>query len=823
MWEEETKMSKRPNTAWQHGKKFVSILVIDFPEMAMQPSSLDKEIISRNDVETFMVVNNEGMISNNNTILINENSEEDAALIPMKDIHCPWLLFLRPDEILTNVQLDRIISFLIRKSPEIVEIAVEKRLPEECLQHFRWVLTNDIFSFPSKEIATYHTLEPRIFHRSCLKNQFIKLSKYGGNDWRYYPRNLKKDVKKDTIDLAIESIRPSRKSEKEVKDIDIFHNGHIPYFPDLDCCDRFAWPPTIYLLMRHEHMPGILKALKKGLSSPTAVFFALKYLILNNDFDTAFRMLPLIPDYWLEKEPMLLQFMGMVYWTKNDTKNAIASYERAFALHRQTKNIEALVNAAKLCLMSGQKQKALELFSQCVHQTDDISVRSNIEHFMESIEKTSKENVRLSLCMIVRDEADCIEEAIKSMSGCGDEIIVVDTGSVDETKDIAAKCSARVYDIKWSDDFSSARNLALEKASGDYVFFLDADERLSTFHHLNFMFLKQILSIKNPVAYRFSIGCNDIQTNWMNIAETNANFIVETEQIRLFPNKQGIQFHGRVEESIHYSLQGAGIPVITIPAKDCQLIHLEEKREWRLMRKSKAFDLEDQRSWNVMHSAVKHFLTLGDESKAVEWLKPLYQKTCCDKDNWPYGLLLANLIEKRDVEAALDLYQNLLDRFPDVAKVFLASCSFFLRNNRFDLLRVVNCDGITSDQQELVPIESLLLKTYYALCMFENDCVKESIRQLENVLAANRHFVPAQVIRYYFLAHWAQPVDAVLSMRDLLELLEIEAKNSEWLTSEAFLSMAETVAGVLAEKGFLPERSVFLKGSLQLIQHMVNL
>jgi len=86
--------------------------------------------------------------------------------------------------------------------------------------------------------------------------------------------------------------------------------------------------------------------------------------------------------------------------------------------------------------------------------------------------------VRLSLSMIVRDEAAQLAACLDSVKGFVDEMVVVDTGSSDDTAAIAARCGARVHRIDWPGDFAPARNQALQWVQGDWVLVLDADERL---------------------------------------------------------------------------------------------------------------------------------------------------------------------------------------------------------------------------------------------------------------------------------------------------------------------------------------------------------
>lgn len=85
----------------------------------------------------------------------------------------------------------------------------------------------------------------------------------------------------------------------------------------------------------------------------------------------------------------------------------------------------------------------------------------------------------ISLCMIVRDEETVLARCLRSIGDAVDEIIIVDTGSIDRTKEIAAQFTALLYDFPWNDDFSAARNFAFSKATGDYLMWLDADDVVS--------------------------------------------------------------------------------------------------------------------------------------------------------------------------------------------------------------------------------------------------------------------------------------------------------------------------------------------------------
>ena len=85
----------------------------------------------------------------------------------------------------------------------------------------------------------------------------------------------------------------------------------------------------------------------------------------------------------------------------------------------------------------------------------------------------------LSLAMIVRDEASDLPRCLDSARGMVDEMVVVDTGSADATRDVAAAAGALVHDVPWRDDFAAARNASLDLCRGRWVLVLDADEVLA--------------------------------------------------------------------------------------------------------------------------------------------------------------------------------------------------------------------------------------------------------------------------------------------------------------------------------------------------------
>ena len=99
----------------------------------------------------------------------------------------------------------------------------------------------------------------------------------------------------------------------------------------------------------------------------------------------------------------------------------------------------------------------------------------------------------ISLCMIVKNEEKVLERCLECVKDIVDEMIIVDTGSTDATKEIARKYTDKIYDYQWQNDFAAARNFSFSKASMDYIYVADADEIIDEENRRRFKLLKQAL------------------------------------------------------------------------------------------------------------------------------------------------------------------------------------------------------------------------------------------------------------------------------------------------------------------------------------------
>ncbi len=217
---------------------------------------------------------------------------------------------------------------------------------------------------------------------------------------------------------------------------------------------------------------------------------------------------------------------------------------------------------------------------------------------------------RLSLCMIVKDEQKMLPDFLASVAGIWDELIVVDTGSQDETAALAAAAGARVLHHAWRDDFAAARNASLAAATGDWILFLDADERLSP-----------------ELGRQIRALLDDRQAGAATVVMRNLRpdgTRRDTDLLRLFRNDPEIRFRHRIHEDpsagVRAYLERTGRVLRRLDGVVEHLGYLAEvaadrgkqRRDTALLRKALKADPGDLYSWFKLMEQARY----GDDRRA---------------------------------------------------------------------------------------------------------------------------------------------------------------------------------------------------------------
>ncbi len=318
----------------------------------------------------------------------------------------------------------------------------------------------------------------------------------------------------------------------------------------------------------------------------------------------------------------------------------------------------------------------------------------------------------LSLCMIVKNEEKHLARCLNSVQSIVDEIIVVDTGSSDRTKDIARVFGAKVHDFEWTNDFAEARNFSLSLASGRWILVLDADEVVS---RLDLDRLRSIVRNGKQIgAYYFttrnylnSVNYEGWQANrgCYPDEEKGLGWIPSTK-VRLFSNDRRIRFHHKVHELVEPSLKKLGIRI-----KQCDIpVHHYGKLDTHKATR------KDEEYFNLGLKKLNESST--DMNALVELAKA------------------AGGIERYD--QAINLWQEVLRRDPHNATAYvdLSYAYFQCRDFQNAMDAAVRAMELNGNLKEAV--------YNYSLCVIHTgDDLRKAIGPLEKILKRYPDYAPA--------------------------------------------------------------------------------
>jgi glycosyltransferase involved in cell wall biosynthesis len=298
-----------------------------------------------------------------------------------------------------------------------------------------------------------------------------------------------------------------------------------------------------------------------------------------------------------------------------------------------------------------------------------------------------QQNLTLSACVITKNEAGEIGRWIKSMQQCTDEQILVDTGSTDDTVAIAAAAGVNVYHYEWENNFAAAKNFAIEKATGDWIVFLDADE---TFTPDTVVKVRQVIAREHPRLQDVdAIMCPiiniDIDQNNMEISR----FI----NLRMFRNVSYLRYTGNVHEGIRH--QGAELR-IHIEKKDLGIYHTgysSNRINEKLKRNLKLLQEDiDKNGEGIQHYRylMDCYQGLGEHEKAVKYAKLHLNSNASSvgTESDIYRTLINSMVFLKKESAEIKPYlEQAIERFSDIPDFYAYYAADFFRQGDFAMAK----------------------------------------------------------------------------------------------------------------------------------------
>ncbi len=292
-------------------------------------------------------------------------------------------------------------------------------------------------------------------------------------------------------------------------------------------------------------------------------------------------------------------------------------------------------------------------------------------------ELKAKRKGSLSLCMIARDECELIGRALSSVKDLVDEMIVVDTGSVDNTVAEAKRFGARVFSFPWKNDFSAARNFALSKATREWILVLDADEEIDASDHGR---IRDLMNEGGRDAFIMRQWTYTRQTpgfGWKQVpAESRMNMTCggyyESRQARLFHNECLIRYEGEIHETLDWSLMAANVP---LRETDIVIHHYGRMEETgRVCRKSFVYCAAERRGAEshasnprCLYEMAAQLLDLGMVDEALAHGEKAIELEPKAWELWNVAALA--LLRRGEKEKALEYFHRALEIGRDIPEL----------------------------------------------------------------------------------------------------------------------------------------------------------
>ena len=290
--------------------------------------------------------------------------------------------------------------------------------------------------------------------------------------------------------------------------------------------------------------------------------------------------------------------------------------------------------------------------------------------------------VRLSVCLIVRDNETTIGPCLESIRPWVDEIVVVDTGSADATPRICEELGARVVHWAWRDDFSAARNVSLDHALGEWLFWMDSDDTIPQECGRK---LRELVDGDHPdevFGYVMQVHCPG--------PDPARRDLTVVDHVKLFRNLPELRFEHRIHEQILPAIRRAGGDVVftDIYVVHSGSDHSTEGRKRKLERDFRLLGLDlAERSDHpfVLFNLGMTHADAGNDEEAVGWLRRCLERSSSGESHVrkTYALLIASLARLGRTEEAARECGSARVKFPDDVELLFRDA--MLAHERGDL------------------------------------------------------------------------------------------------------------------------------------------
>ena len=268
----------------------------------------------------------------------------------------------------------------------------------------------------------------------------------------------------------------------------------------------------------------------------------------------------------------------------------------------------------------------------------------------------------LNLVMIVKNEERCLARCLSSIKDLVDDIIVADTGSTDDTKQIASSFGAKLYDYTWANDFAAARNFALSKSSSDWNLILDADEYLVQGERQD---LLDFLKTPN------SLGAIQIKNAYMDHGELSYGIDYTT---RIIP--KDVYYTGKIHEQVDSKLERVPLPLVF--EHDGYLMPNKSQRNLPILLEELSVNPKDP---YILYQVATSLVNMDRHAEAVEYFEEFYIHINSKDNFYRKGILryLYALLEIESFDRALDIINTVHPNLQQYADFHFLCGIFYMK------------------------------------------------------------------------------------------------------------------------------------------------
>ncbi|MBR6344066.1 MAG: glycosyltransferase family 2 protein [Selenomonadaceae bacterium] len=355
--------------------------------------------------------------------------------------------------------------------------------------------------------------------------------------------------------------------------------------------------------------------------------------------------------------------------------------------------------------------------------------------------------MKISACVIVKNEEQNIGRWISCMRQAAEELIIVDTGSTDRTLDIVRAAGIRPYEFAWIDDFSAAKNYALEQATGDWVCFLDADE---------FMEAKDSQRLSAVLERLWKTHRADVLTcTWVNVDTDRGNHVISREYVqRIFRNLPYLRYRGAIHEYLSAGERDKSI--INVLDESIVIYHTgysQSLMEAKGHRNLALLQAEAERNGFSEEHAVYFcdcYFGLGDMENALKYARiaaelPRERQLLPGEEYHIYFAALENM-GQGDREEYASILPKAVQRYPEIASFWVRWGLYLHRSGHYSearekLVQALDClatnkkstarDIVVEKGQDLFPEAFSLLARYDRMRREQGKAIKHLVQALK--------------------------------------------------------------------------------------------